>query len=152
MSIIITIINFIESKIEFSIFCSYGTKIFNILNNTTELWMTKYIIGEFFSSGDATLYKNSSDQTVPKVGNIFKQIWHLCSTVTFVITFFWWMFSWCFSNRYEVFNVLPQILHIIAVFPSIFFKYYYFMYYVLTQKIYSSGNDLLSRNNLKIEL
>ena len=27
-------------------------------------WMTKYIIGEFFSSGGATLYKNSSDQTV----------------------------------------------------------------------------------------
>ena len=23
-----------------------GTKIFNILDNTTELWMTKYIIGE----------------------------------------------------------------------------------------------------------
>ena len=30
----------------------------------TELWMTKYIIGEFFSSGGATLYKNPSDQTV----------------------------------------------------------------------------------------
>ena len=27
-------------------------------------WMTKYIIGEFFSSGGATLYKNPSDQTV----------------------------------------------------------------------------------------
>merc|ERR1719510_1393357 len=26
--------------------------------------MTKYIIGEFFSSGRATLYKNPSDQTV----------------------------------------------------------------------------------------
>ena len=26
--------------------------------------MTKYIIGEFFNSGGATLYKNSSDQTV----------------------------------------------------------------------------------------
>ena len=26
--------------------------------------MTKYIIGEIFSSGGATLYKNSSDQTV----------------------------------------------------------------------------------------
>ena len=64
MSIIIKIINFIESKIEFSKFCSYGTTIFNILDNTTELWMTKYIIGEFFSSGGATLYKNPSDQTV----------------------------------------------------------------------------------------
>jgi hypothetical protein len=41
-----------------------GTTIFNILDNTTELWMTKYIIGEFFSSGGATLYKNPSDQTV----------------------------------------------------------------------------------------
>ena len=39
--------------------------IFNILDNTTELWMTKYLIGEIFSSGGATLYKNPSDQTVP---------------------------------------------------------------------------------------
>ena len=31
---------------------------------TTELWMTKYIIGEIFSSGGTTLYKNPSDQTV----------------------------------------------------------------------------------------
>ena len=39
--------------------------IFNILDNTsTELWMAKYIIGEIFSSGGATLYKNPSDQTV----------------------------------------------------------------------------------------
>ena len=38
--------------------------IFNILDNTTELWMTKYIIGEIFSSSGATLHKNSSDQTV----------------------------------------------------------------------------------------
>ena len=37
--------------------------IFNILDNTTELWMTKYIIGEIFSSIGATLYKNPSDQT-----------------------------------------------------------------------------------------
>ena len=36
----------------------------NILDNTTELWMTKYIIGEISSSGGATLYKNPSDQTV----------------------------------------------------------------------------------------
>ena len=41
-----------------------GTTIFNILDNTTELSMTKYIIGENFSSGGATLYKNPSDQTV----------------------------------------------------------------------------------------
>ena len=40
--------------------------IFNILDNTTELWMTKYIIGEIFSSGGETFYKNPSDQTVMK--------------------------------------------------------------------------------------
>ena len=38
--------------------------IFNILDKTTELWRTKYIIGEIFSSSGATLYKNLSDQTV----------------------------------------------------------------------------------------
>ena len=38
--------------------------IFNILDNTTELWITKYIIGAIVSSGRATLYKNPSDQTV----------------------------------------------------------------------------------------
>ena len=38
--------------------------IFNILDNTTELYMAKYIIGEIFSSRGATLYKNPSDQTV----------------------------------------------------------------------------------------
>ena len=38
--------------------------IFNILDITTELWMTKYIIGEIFISGGATLHKNPSDQTV----------------------------------------------------------------------------------------
>ena len=37
---------------------------FSIFWITTELWMTKYIIGEIFSSGGATLYKNPSDQTV----------------------------------------------------------------------------------------
>ena len=42
-----------------------GTMIFNILDNTNELWMIKYIIaGEIFSSGVATFYKNPSDQTV----------------------------------------------------------------------------------------
>ena len=41
--------------------------IFNILDNTTELWMTKDIIGEIFSSGGATLYKNLSDQTVSNI-------------------------------------------------------------------------------------
>ena len=41
-----------------------STTIFNILDNTTELWMTKYIIGEILSSGGATLYMNPSDQTV----------------------------------------------------------------------------------------
>ena len=51
-------------KIDFLKFCFNGTKIFNILDNTTELWMTKYIIGKIFSSGGATLYKNPSDQSV----------------------------------------------------------------------------------------
>ena len=37
--------------------------IFNILDNTTELWMTEYIVAEIFSSGGATLYKHPSDQT-----------------------------------------------------------------------------------------
>ena len=46
--------------------------IFNILDYTTELWMTKYIIGENFSSGGATLYKNPSDQTVN--GELERQI------------------------------------------------------------------------------
>ena len=41
-----------------------GTTIFNILDNTAELWMTKYIIGEIFCTGGATLYKNPSNQTV----------------------------------------------------------------------------------------
>ena len=38
--------------------------IFGTLAWTIELYMTKYIIGEIFSSGGATLYKNPSDQTV----------------------------------------------------------------------------------------
>ena len=58
MSIIIKIINFIESKIEFSKFCSYGTTILNILDNTI-----KYIIVEIFFSGGATMYNVPSDQT-----------------------------------------------------------------------------------------
>ena len=45
--------------------------IFNILDNTTELWMTKYIICDFFSSGGATLYKNPSDQSVTSAAKIF---------------------------------------------------------------------------------
>ena len=32
--------------------------------------MTKYIIGEFFSSGGATLYKNPSDQTVTQINSL----------------------------------------------------------------------------------
>ena len=39
--------------------------IFGTLAWTIELYMTKYIIGEIFSSGRATLYRNPSDQTVP---------------------------------------------------------------------------------------
>ena len=57
MSIIIKIINYIV-KIEFLM-------IFGTLAWTIELYMMKYIIGEIFSSGGATFYKNPSDQTVP---------------------------------------------------------------------------------------
>ena len=51
--------------------------IFNILDNTTELWMTKYIIGEIFSSGGATFYKNLSDQIVcdALVTNVTRAHW-----------------------------------------------------------------------------
>ena len=51
--------------------------IFNILDNTTELYMTKYIIGEILGSGGATLYKNLSDQTVSSthdVGWLLKEL------------------------------------------------------------------------------
>ena len=47
-----------------------GTIIFNILDNTTELYMIKYTFGEIFSSGGATLYKNPSDQTVTHLKKI----------------------------------------------------------------------------------
>ena len=40
------------------------------MDNTTELWMTKYLIGEIFSSGGATLYRNHFDQTVIYAINI----------------------------------------------------------------------------------
>ena len=36
----------------------------NILDNTTELYMIKYTLGEIFSSRGETLCKNPSDQTV----------------------------------------------------------------------------------------
>ena len=55
---------FYKVKIEFSKIGFTGTTIFNIFDNTIELWMTKYIIGEIFSSSGATSYKNPSDQTV----------------------------------------------------------------------------------------
>ena len=45
-----------------------GKIIFNIFDYTNELWMTKYIIGEIFSSSGATLYKNPSDKTVKRAG------------------------------------------------------------------------------------
>ena len=38
--------------------------------------MTKYIIGEIFSSGRATLYKNSSDQTVMQEYKLLKEEQH----------------------------------------------------------------------------
>ena len=42
----------------------------NILDNTTELYMIKYTFGEIFSSSGATLYKNTSDQTVESENNL----------------------------------------------------------------------------------
>ena len=51
-------------KIEFLKFCFNGTMIFGTLAWTIELYMTKYIIGEIFSSGGATLYKNPFGQIV----------------------------------------------------------------------------------------
>ena len=65
MSIIIKIGNqFQIVKIELLKFCFIGTMIFGTLAWTIELYMTNtYIIGEIFSSGRATLYKNPSDQT-----------------------------------------------------------------------------------------
>ena len=56
--------DFYAIKLVILIIIDIGTMIFNILDNSTELWMTKYIIGEIFSSSGATLYKNPSDQTV----------------------------------------------------------------------------------------
>ena len=46
------------------------------MDNTTELWMTKYIIGETFNYGGATLYKNPFDQTVYSIylKNLFFQV------------------------------------------------------------------------------
>ena len=38
--------------------------ILGVFDQTIELYMEKYILGEMFSSGGATLYKNPSDQTV----------------------------------------------------------------------------------------
>ena len=46
------------------------------MDNTTELWIKKYIVGEFFSSGGATLYKKPSDQTVSSnVIRFFTEVW-----------------------------------------------------------------------------
>ena len=43
---------FYRVKISSSKFCSNGTMIFNILDNTTELYMTKYIIGEILAQAE----------------------------------------------------------------------------------------------------
>ena len=49
----------------------------------TELCMTKYIIGEIFSSGGATLYKNPSDQTVGKSLWLLKELPYQLSKLKF---------------------------------------------------------------------
>ena len=59
-----------------------GTTIFNILDNTTELWMTKYLIGEIFSSSGATFYKNPSDQTV-YISKLERYTWTNLSSSSF---------------------------------------------------------------------
>ena len=41
-----------------------GTTIFNIFDNTTELCMTKYIIGEILAPAEQLCIKNPMDQTV----------------------------------------------------------------------------------------
>ena len=63
-------------KIYFSKFCFIGTMIFGTLAWTIELYMTKYIIGEIFSSGGAILHKNPSDQIVG-----CDQMWHCSLTI-----------------------------------------------------------------------
>ena len=64
LSKILKIVVPLEQNFEKTDFYSIKFVIFNILDNATELWMTKCIIGEIFSSGGSTLYKNPSDQTV----------------------------------------------------------------------------------------
>ena len=63
--------------------------IFNILDNTTELWMTKYIIGEIFSSGGTTLYRNPSDQTVlcstRQLGYINYVVWGIFESINLTV-------------------------------------------------------------------
>ena len=87
-----------------------GTIIFNILDNTTELRMTKYIIGEIFSSSGATLYKNPSDQTVladetsVKTSKYLRpyKLWPI--KIQYIKTFFeeilQWYLLWCHFSRF----------------------------------------------------
>ena len=127
MSIIIKIFNFIESKIEFSKFSSYGTTIFNILDNTTELLMTKYIIGEFFSSGRATLNKNPSDQTVPDILINFYFRYNL-STTEHKLQFTFWLLRFIFTSVVFILGIKApgirqrnQLIH-----QGLYFYSYYF--------------------------
>ena len=70
------------------------------------LWMTKYIIGEFFSSGGATLYKNPSDQTM------FSLWGKHCS---FAILHLFRISACCVIWNTESFYVMKSILNFIQI-------------------------------------
>ena len=101
--------NFENSIFDYKIdyFDNTGVKmatIFNILDNTTELRMTKYLIGEIFSSGGATLYKNPSDQTV----------YFAFFCVHFILHIF--VFDFPLSSQYYRFPIVIVLL--------VFYQYY----------------------------
>ena len=90
--------------------------IFNILGNTTKLYMTKYIIGEIFSSGRATLYKNPSDQTamseLPSL-RLFGEVVARSSSSTFPRTL--WT---TFFHRFEIdFGEEDEFSAVLSLFP-----------------------------------
>ena len=94
---------------------------YNILDNTTELWMTKCIIGEIFSSGGATLYKYLFDQTVSR------EIIRLLKRQAFKKWNFWACKLKCIF-RPKVFKT--------SNFPGKFFKKKT-LNYIGTQKVYN---------------
>ena len=88
-------------KIEFLKFCFISTMIFGTLAWTIELYMIKYIIGEIFSSGGATLRKIPSDQTVPTctVQWTWPKSWR---------RYYWThIYSWVTARKQTKFNFTP---------------------------------------------